>query len=153
MDRTIRRLRELKNCYSRASGLIPRQIASETFPPEISTRYLPPLYPRPPPTPHPPAGIERRPHSPFRNLTHRIPSETLKTSNCGSKGWKVRCPPVASFTSNDFTMNTDPKGVKQWYKRLVESPMDQRESGCESDEKEGKRENIKGGKGWDSPQG
>ena len=35
---TIRRLRELKNCYSRASGLILRQIASETFPPEISTR-------------------------------------------------------------------------------------------------------------------
>jgi len=37
---TIRRLRELKNCYSRASGLILRQIASETFRPEISTRYL-----------------------------------------------------------------------------------------------------------------
>lgn len=34
---------------------------------------------------------------------------------------------MASFTPNDFTMNTDPKGVKQWYKRLVESPMDQQE--------------------------
>lgn len=42
-------------------------------------------------------------------------------------------------------MNTDLKGVKQWYKRLVESPMDGQEEG-ESGEKREKRENGKGGK-------
>jgi len=42
-------------------------------------------------------------------------------------------------------MNTDLKGVKQWYKRLVESPIDGQEDG-ESGEKEKKRENGKGEK-------
>ena len=81
---TIRRLRELKNCYSRANGLILRQIASETFPPEISTRYLP---------------LTLRTSSSILALLSAIwltefPSATLKTSNRASKGWKssiLRC--------------------------------------------------------------
>lgn len=75
----------------------------------------------------PPALVRGRPHSPFYNLTHRIPSATLKTSNRGSKGWKSGVLPQWASSQTTSQWTSDLKGVKQWYKRLVESPMDQQE--------------------------
>lgn len=60
----------------------------------------------------PPASAPVRPRSPSYNLTHRIPSATLKTSNRGGKGWKSGVLPQWSFTPNDFTMNIRPERGK-----------------------------------------
>lgn len=110
---TIECLHKLENCYSRANRLILRQIASETFPPKISNKVPPSTHPHP-----------LVPRSRGAIWLTEFPRRLWKLPEPGSKGWKSGVLPAAGLTRK--RLHNEPERGKQWYKRLVESPMDRR---------------------------